>query len=49
MQFRINFSGKSHDYTEDEIAIVVQAMRDADPYTQGRYLKKFEQEFCEYI
>ena len=49
MQFRINFSGKSHDYTEDEIAIVVQAMKDADPYTQGRYLKKFEQEFCEYI
>ncbi len=49
MQFRINFSGKSHNYTEEEIATVVKAMKDADPYTQGRYLKKFEQEFCEYI
>jgi dTDP-4-amino-4,6-dideoxygalactose transaminase len=49
MQFKIKFSGKSHNYTEDEIETVVQAMKDAEPYTQGRYLKKFEEKFSEYI
>ena len=49
MQFKIKFSGKSHNYTEEEIETVVQAMKDAEPYTQGRYLKEFEEKFCEYI
>lgn len=49
MQFRIKFSGKSHSYTEGEIGIVAQAMRDAEPYTQGKYLKQFEADFCKYI
>jgi dTDP-4-amino-4,6-dideoxygalactose transaminase len=49
MQFKIKFSGKSHNYTEEEIETVVKAMRDAEPYTQGRYLKGFEEKFCEYI
>ena len=49
MQFKINFSGKSHNYTEIEIETVVQAMRDAEPYTQGRYLQAFEKNFCAYI
>ena len=49
MQFKINFSGKSHNYTEEEIKTVVQAMKDAEPYTQGRYQKEFEKKFCEYI
>ena len=49
MQFKINFSGKSHDYTQEEIDVVVQAMRDAEPYTQGRYQTEFEDKFCDYI
>lgn len=49
MQFKIRFSGKSHNYTDEEIETVIQAMRDAEPYTQGRYLKGFEDKFCEYI
>ena len=49
MQFKIKFSGKSHNYTEEEIETVVQAMKDAEPYTQGKYLKKFEEKFCEYL
>ena len=48
MQFKIKFSGKSHNYTQDEIDVVVQAMKDAEPYTQGRYLKEFEEKFCQY-
>ena len=49
MRFKIKFSGKSHNYTEEEIKAVVQAMKDAEPYTQGRYLKGFEEKFCEYL
>jgi dTDP-4-amino-4,6-dideoxygalactose transaminase len=49
MQFKIKFSGKSHNYTEEEIETVVQAMKDAEPYTQGKYQKEFEKKFCEYI
>ena len=49
MQFKINFSGKSHNYTQEEIDVVVQAMKDAEPYTQGRYQTEFEDKFCEYI
>src|SRR5262249_13215484 len=36
-------------YTEDEIATVVTAMRDADPQTQGRYQVEFEKKFAGYI
>lgn len=49
MRFRINFSGKAHNYTEEEIKVVVKAMKDASPYTQGKYLKQFEKDFCDYM
>lgn len=49
MKFKIPFSGKGHDYTSDEIDTVVQAMKTAEPYTQGAYQKAFEQKFCDYI
>lgn len=48
MDFKINFSGKAHTYTEDEIAVVVDAMRSADPLTQGKYKDAFEKAFCDY-
>ena len=49
MEFRIKFSGKSHDYTDEEIETVIRAMKSADPYTQGKYQKAFEEKFCAYI
>ncbi len=49
MDFKIRFSGKAHEYTQDEIDVVIQAMKKADPYTQGAYQKAFEKKFCEYI
>ncbi len=48
MQYKIHHSGKGHDYTEDEIAIVVEAMRQADPLTQGKYRNEFEAKFSQY-
>lgn len=48
MDCRINFSGRAIRYTEEEIAAVVEAMREADPLTQGRYMAAFEQKFAAY-
>lgn len=49
MEFKIRFSGKAHNYKQEEIDTVVKAMQDADPYTQGRFQDEFEKKFCEYI
>jgi perosamine synthetase len=43
--FSIPWSGRGSVYTEEEIATVVEAMRNADPQTQGRYQAEFEQTF----
>lgn len=45
MRFRIPFSGRSHDYTDNEVDVVVKAMREASPLTQGHYRDQFEQAF----
>ena len=46
MDFKIPFSGRAHKYTEEEKQAVLKAMDDADPLTQGKYLKEFENKFC---
>jgi len=46
---RINWSGRGHDYTEEDIAVVAEVMLTADPLTQGRYLKAFERDFGAFI
>lgn len=48
MEFKVPWSGRGSVYTEDEIAIVVEAMRSADPQTQGRYQIEFERAFVAY-
>ena len=48
MDLKINFSGRAIRYTEDEIAAVVEAMRHADPLTQGHYMREFEAAFARY-
>ncbi|MDR1881447.1 MAG: DegT/DnrJ/EryC1/StrS family aminotransferase [Prevotella sp.] len=45
----INWSGKSFDYTEKELAVLVESARTADPMTQGRYLEQFEEDFSAYL
>ncbi len=45
---KINLSGRGHDYTEEEIAAVVEAMKIADPLTQGKYQSDFERRFAQY-
>ena len=48
MKIKINFSGRAHRYTQKEIDAVVEAMQNAEPLTQGRYLAEFEARFKEY-
>jgi perosamine synthetase len=48
VETKIPWSGRGSMYTEDEIATVVQAMRTADPQTQGRYQSEFERAFAAY-
>ncbi len=48
MDLKIDFSGRAVHYTEDEIAAVVDAMRNAATLTQGRYLAEFESRFAAY-
>lgn len=48
MEMKVNFSGRAIRYTEDEISAVVEAMRHADPLTQGHYMREFEAAFARY-
>src|SRR5579872_575048 len=45
----VPWSGRGSIYTEDEIATVVAAMRNADPQTQGRYQIEFERAVSAYL
>ena len=42
---KINWSGRSHNYTNKDISYLTKIIKTADPLTQGKYLKKFEQVF----
>ena len=43
---QVNFSGRALDYTDEEIIAVTEAMRTADPLTQGRFQAAFQEAFC---
>ena len=45
MDLKVNFSGRALDYTEEEIAVVLEALRKADPLTQGGYQIAFQEKF----
>jgi perosamine synthetase len=46
--FKLPWSGRGIDYTEEDIQVVADAMRNADPLTGGAHLKEFESQFSEY-
>ena len=49
MEFRIPFSGRAHNYTDDEVSAATYAMRNAVPLTQGSFLHAFEKKFGDYV
>lgn len=46
---RIGWSGKSFQYTQEELDVIVQTASSADPLTKGGHLKAFEEKFGKYI
>ncbi len=47
-RFILPWTGRGVDYTEEDIAVVVDVMKNADPLTQGRHLNEFENTFSTY-
>ena len=48
MSCKLHWSGKSIQYTTEDIATVIRVMLEADPLTQGKHQKDFESVFSEY-
>ena len=46
---KIDWSGRSHNYSSKDINYLTKIIKTADPLTQGKYLKKFEYQFGKYI
>ena len=42
---KIDWSGRGHDYTSEEIAEVTHVMKNSNPLTQGAYQDEFEKKF----
>jgi len=47
--FKVPFPGRMQPYTEEEINVVVEVMRNAEAQTQGAYLRQFEADLKAYI
>ena len=46
---KINWSGRSHNYSKKDINYLTKIIKTADPLTQGEYLNKFQIVFGNYI
>ena len=46
--FKLPWSGRGVDYSAEDITVVGEAMRQADPLTHGAYMREFEAAFSEY-
>ena len=49
MIYKIDWSGRAHDYNEEEIQTIVDVAKEADPLTQGSHLAEFESSIRKYI
>ena len=47
--FKIPFTARSHNYTKDEIDVVVNAMQSSSTLTQGENQKLFEEKFSKFL
>ena len=46
---KIPWSGRAHNYDKKDIKYLTNIIKNADPLTQGPFLKKFERDFGNYI
>ncbi len=47
--FKVNFPARMKPYTEEQMAVVMDVMRNAEIQTQGKYLRQFEIDFAKYL
>lgn len=47
-KFKIDNSSRGHVYIEEDIAAVIDVMKNSETYTQGKYQTEFERKFSEY-
>ena len=47
-KFKINWTNNSIRYSNSETKAVIKALK-AEPFTQGKYLERFEKKFCKYL
>jgi dTDP-4-amino-4,6-dideoxygalactose transaminase len=48
-EFIVPWSGKGMNYTQGEINVVIKAMKEADPLTQGPHQAEFEKKFAAFF
>ena len=48
-EYKVPFGGRSHEYTEEEVAAVVSVIRSRSTLTQGEYRTRFENKVSHYI
>ena len=49
MTYRVDWSGRAIDYTDEEIETIVEVSKSADPLTQGAHLRTFENSIKKYL
>lgn len=49
MKYKIDWSGRAHDYNKEEIQTIIDVATGADPLTQGSHLVEFENGIKKYI
>lgn len=49
MKYKIDWSGRAHDYNAEEIQTIIDVATGADPLTQGKHLVEFENSVKKYI
>ena len=49
MAYKVDWSGRSLDYSSEEIETIVSVAKNADPLTQGKHLSEFENSLKNYV
>ena len=46
---KIDWSGRSHKFTKKDVKYLSNIIQNADPLTQGKYLREFESKTSKYL
>ena len=49
MKYKIDWSGRSINYSQEELETIIDVVNNADPMTQGKYLQEFERTVSNYL